>query len=51
MVKTPSPLHAKRIPKSVSTRTSSADAPAVAESAVAPPAKKARPAPSNVTFL
>ena len=46
MAKTPSPLHIKRIPKSVSAPTPSVDA-AVAESAVTPPAKKARPAPKK----
>ena len=42
MAKTPSPLHAKRVPKSVSKPTETAEAAAtVAESAVAPPAKRA----------
>jgi hypothetical protein len=49
MAKTPSPLHTKRVPKSVSKPTETAEAAAtVAESAVAPPvkraAKKAKPA-------
>ena len=51
MAKTPSPLHAKRVPKSVSKPTETAEAAAtVAESAVAPTAKrtakKAKPAAS-----
>ena len=42
MAKTPSPLHTKRVPKSVSKPTQTAEAAAtVAESAVAPPAKRA----------
>ena len=48
MPRTPSPLHAKRVPKSVSAPTETAEAAAtVAESAVAPkaPAKKSKPAP------
>ena len=49
MAKIPSPLHAKRIPKSVSKPTTTAEAAAtVAEAVVAPPAKAARktkPAP------
>ena len=49
MAKTPSPLHTKRVPKSVSKPTETAEAAAtVAESAVAPTprraAKKAKPA-------
>ena len=49
MAKTPSPLHAKRVPKSVSKPTETAEAAAtVAESTVAPTpkraAKKAKPA-------
>ncbi len=49
MARTPSPLHAKRIPKSVSRPTETAEAAAtVAEAAIAPPAKpvakKAKPA-------
>ena len=41
MAKIPSPLHTKRIPKSVSKPTTTAEAAAtVAESAVAPPAKR-----------
>ena len=44
MAKTPSPLHTKRIPKSVSVPTLTAEAAAtVAESAVAKPAAKAAP--------
>jgi hypothetical protein len=51
MAKTPSPLHTKRVPKSVSRPTENAEAAATAaESAVAPPAKRAakktRPAAS-----
>ena len=51
MAKTPSPLHTKRVPKSVSKPTETAEAAAtVAESAVAPTAKrtakKAKPAAS-----
>ena len=43
MPKTPSPLHAKRVPKSVSKPTETAEAAAtVAETAVAPVAKKAK---------
>ncbi len=50
MAKIPSPLHTKRVPKSVSKPTTTAEAAAtVAEAAVAPPAKraakKAGPAP------
>ena len=50
MAKIPSPLHTKRVPKSVSKPTTTAEAAAtVAEAAVAPPArraaKKTRPAP------
>ena len=48
MPRTPSPLHAKRVPKSVSAPTETAEAAATAaESAVAPkaPAKKSKPAP------
>ena len=42
MAKTPSPLHTKRVPKSVSKPTETAEAAAtVAESAVAPTAKRA----------
>ncbi len=42
MAKTPSPLHTKRVPKSVSKPTGTAEAAAtVAESAVAPPARRA----------
>ena len=42
MAKIPSPLHTKRIPKSVSKPTETAEAAAtVAEAAVAPPAKRA----------
>ena len=44
MAKIPSPLHARRIPGSVSKPTGTAEAAAtVAESVVAPAAKKARP--------
>lgn len=53
MAKIPSPLHTKRVPKSVSKPTTTAEAAAtVAEAAVAPPAsraaKKTRPAPVAV---
>ena len=42
MAKIPSPLHAKRVPRSVSKPTTTAEAAAtVAEAAVAPPAKRA----------
>ena len=42
MAKTPSPLHTKRVPKSVSKPAETAEAAAtVAESAVAPPARRA----------
>jgi len=45
MARTPSPLHSKPIPKRVSKPTETAEAAAtVAETAVTPPAKKARAA-------
>ncbi len=49
MAKTPSPLHTKRIPKSVSKPTLTAEAAAtVAEAAIVPPTRKVRPAAKKI---
>jgi hypothetical protein len=46
MAKLPSPIHTKRVPRSVSKPTTTAEAAAtVAEAAVAPPAKRSRKTP------